>query len=250
MKVYLALADLGKATASLLSKRLSVPRTTVYSVLENLIAKGVISIEHKGNTTFYKANTPNSLLGIVQKEKEQVKAKEATANELVKLITPFFKSKNFSIPRLQLFEGKQNVNNMLFEHTDVWRNEIYALDYIWWGYQDHTFVEHYIEWLEMVWESADEKERVKIFSNQAPIEQTAQSMFPERREVRFLPEAYHFNSSIWVLGSHIVLLMTSQKPHYAYQFKDPVFAGNLRTLFKLLWTIDIEQLSVVDESST
>jgi hypothetical protein len=44
-----------------------------------------------------------------------------------------------------------------------------------------------------------------------------------------------FSSSIWIYGGYIVMGITSQKPHYALQMKEPVFASNLRTVFELLW---------------
>ena len=56
IKVFLSLAEVGKSPASLIAKRVHIPRTTAYSVLDKLVERGVVSIEHKGSSTFYTAN--------------------------------------------------------------------------------------------------------------------------------------------------------------------------------------------------
>ncbi|MDC0358440.1 helix-turn-helix domain-containing protein, partial [Oligoflexia bacterium] len=235
--VYLALAELGKSTASLLAKRVNIPRTTAYSVLDNLVQKGVVSQEQKGASTFYSCNKPQALMRMVEREQEDLKQKAAMAHELMNLVGPYFKGKNFSIPKLQFFEGKQNLKNLLYDYLQEWRDSMSQYDYTWWGYQDHTFIEQNLGWLKDVWKTASPEEHVKLISNTSEIEQKLGGKFPARREIRTVPPPYQFSSTIWILGDYILLIMTRQKPHYAFQMRDPVFGENLRTLFQMLWQL-------------
>ena len=82
-QAYLSLAEIGKCTAQLLGKRLGVPRTTAYSVLDSLVAKGMVSIEKRKNSTFYTANAPEVLRRILEKQKQVLEEKEKVAAEVI-----------------------------------------------------------------------------------------------------------------------------------------------------------------------
>ncbi|MCB0319080.1 MAG: helix-turn-helix domain-containing protein [Bdellovibrionales bacterium] len=234
IKVFLSLAEVGKSPASIIAKRVRIPRTTAYSVLDKLVEKGVVSVEHRGSSSFYTANPPNSLLRIIEKEKEELKFRESAAKNLVELINPFFKGTNFSIPKFQFYEGDKNLKNMFYDNLPIWRESVAKYDYTWWGYQDHTWAEQNLDHIEYSWKTASPKEKLKFFTNQSTIEVKISKKY-KRREIKLVPAGIDFSSSIWVLGDYIVLVMTRHKPNYAYQLKDPVFSKNLRSVFQMLW---------------
>lgn len=238
MQVYLCLAELGKTTASLTAKKLQIPRSTAYSVLEALVQRGVVSLEQTSGATYYVVNQPEALQRMVAREKEQclqeLSDKEEAATELLKQVTPFFKSTNYSVPRLQFFEGTANVESMLYDLCRDWQKSISRYDYVWWGYQDHQFVETYREWLDYYWATMHEKERIMLLSNKSETEKDLKGQIA-RRQIKMPPKGLDFSSTIWVLGDYVVTIMTRQKPHYAFQLKDAVFAANQRNMFQMLW---------------
>ena len=233
-RVYLCLAEIGKATASLIAKRQRMPRTTVYSVLENLMQKGLVSQEEKSATTFFMANKPSALMRIIEEEKNRLREKEKETKKLVELIQPFFRGRNFSVPRLQFFEGKKSIEAMLYDSLPIWRQSLSETDLTWWGYQDPSFVERYLPWLEHVWKSWHPNEKVKLLSHKSEIEKKVAGT-RSGREVRIISEKIIFSSTIWVAGDYIILIMTRQEPQYAFVLRDPVFSTNLRSVFQLLW---------------
>ncbi len=234
VKVYLSLAELGKASPALVAKRIGLPRTTVYSVLGNLSEKGLVSSEQQGRATYFSALPPSALARTLESERAKLKAKERTATELSALIEPLFRATNFSIPRTQFYEGRNAVENLLYEQSPHWRESILQHDKIWWGYQDHTLVEEYRTWLDWYWPSMLEGERIQLISNQAPIERKLKGKIPNRTIIRG-SKGFHFSSTIWICGDYIILIMSKQDPHYAFQIRDPVFAANLREVFRMLW---------------
>lgn len=239
IKTYLALAEIGKANISILAKKVSLPRSTIYSVLEGLVDKGVVSIEHGEPITFYSINKPASLISMVQAEKQEIEkkfaAKEIAAQELARSIEPLFQSKNYSVPRIQFFEGTRNVERMLYDFELEWQKSIAKEDFTWWGYQDVEFVSQYRTWLDHYWALLlKPAEKIWLLSNQSVVEEKLKGKVA-RRIIKQLPQGVEFSSTIWVLGEYVVTIMIRQKPHYAFLLKDAVFAANQRTIFKMLW---------------
>lgn len=234
-KVYLALAELGKASPAILAKRIGLPRTTVYSILESLSEKGLVAAEKQMQRTYFSALPPSALSRTIETERANLKEKERAASELEQLVSPFFRSVNFSIPKMQFFEGKNAVSNLLYEQGMKWGESTQQYDSIWWGYQDHTFVEQYRTWLDWYWPNRGPEEKVQLISNRTPIERELKGKI-KNREIIVGPKGFHFSSTIWVCGDYIILIMTRQEPHYAFQIKDTVFAANMREMFKMLWT--------------
>ncbi len=238
IKVYLALAGMGKASAALLAKKAGIPRSTGYTVLESLLKRGLVSREQSQEISFYVANQPDALKRMVEEEKRaqdgKLREKEQAVSELLPLLKSFFKRENYSIPKLQFFEGTTNVNNMLYEYCRNWQQSIAAVDNTWWGYQDHHFVETYREWLDFYWASMEPAEKICLLSNRSATEKKLKNRV-SRREIRVIPKEFQFSSTVWVVGDYVVSIMTRQQPHYAFQLQDAVFAANHRLMFQLLW---------------
>ena len=89
--VYLDLIEIGVAGANELSKSTGISRTTVYSVLNTLIDRGLVNTEKQaGGATLFIAGNPQALLRSVEREKTALLEKERRAKELVEAIQPFF----------------------------------------------------------------------------------------------------------------------------------------------------------------
>jgi HTH-type transcriptional regulator, sugar sensing transcriptional regulator len=68
--IYLALLDLGSATATKIAERSKLHRTNVYDSLERLVKKGLVSYISKGETKYFTAAEPENFVGLL-KQKEQ-----------------------------------------------------------------------------------------------------------------------------------------------------------------------------------
>ncbi len=240
IRTYLSLAELGRASGSALAKKSNQPRSTTYSALEGLIKRGLVSTEQDRDTVIYRANQPSALVSMVNSERSEAeqrfKRKEQTAKELVTIIEPYFQQKNFSVPKIQFYEGARNVERMLYENEAAWQESLCNEDLTWWGYQDLEFVKQYREWLDKYWSRMKPGERIWLLSNQSVIENRLAGKVP-RRIIKQIPPGIEFSSTIWIVGEYVVMIMIRQKPHYAYVLRDAVFAANQRAIFKLLWGV-------------
>lgn len=232
--LYLMLAETGKSTIQLLAKRAKLPRTTAYSVLEGLAQKGLVSEEKRGASRFFVANQPQALLRMVKREREELSKREKIAELFVEELKPLFRSKFFSVPKIQFFEGREAVEAMLYDFTPRWIESARMTDNIWWGYQDHTFVERYRAWLDYYWSVKHPDNKIQLISNDAPVEKELKGKV-QGRQILPVPGDFNFSSTIWVCGEYISLVMTRNEPNYAFLIQDAVFAENMRLLFRLLW---------------
>ena len=240
-RVYLRLAESGKSSASQIAARCKLKRPTVYSILQSLEDKNLVQQVQEANQpqAFYVAAEASSLVKMLENEEqsyhEKMKIKKDLAKELIKEVEPFFKSTNYSIPKLTFYEGTTEINKLLYEECFNWQKSISHYDLTWWGYQDHGFVEQYFDWLGYYWKSRLPNESIKLFSNKSEIEDTLAGKITDR-VMKIVPDKFNFSSTIWILGEYVITIMTRQKPHYAFVLKDAVFASNQRQIFQLLWS--------------
>lgn len=230
--------DIGKGAAQLIAKRTGLPRSTVYSGLDSLADKGLVRKEERKGTTLFSVDDPKALVELIAKEREKVERRSQVANELAEQLQPLFKSTNYSVPRLEFIEGRGKVEEFLYRMLPAWRESIKKYQPIsTWGYQDHSFVKIYNRWIEECWRVLHVEGKIpgRILSNISETERSLAGKIPHR-EVRVLDPEMQFTSSIWVMGDYITMIMTQNEPYYAFQIHDPVFAANLRELFRHLYS--------------
>jgi predicted transcriptional regulator len=235
-KVYLELAALGKCTAQQISRRAKIPRGSVYFFLDQLIERGLASSEKKRGTTFFLPHKPQALVRMVEKEQQEIETKLDLAQLISKQLEPFFENRFYSVPSIQFFDGAQAVEGMLFEYLDSWMQQLYDSDNIWWGFQDHKFVELNQKFLELYWNKKPKDQRVQLFSNDALIEKKLAGKV-KNREIRSVPPQFRLTSTLWVCGDYIITININDKVQNAFQVKDANLGANLRLIFALLWEL-------------
>jgi HTH-type transcriptional regulator, sugar sensing transcriptional regulator len=100
-KVYLELLKHKELTANELSKKISIDRTLTYTLINNLIEKGLISYIIKQNKKFFKSEKPENLLN-------PIKEKEFFISNLITKLNKIQKE-NYSSHEVKIFEGKEGL---------------------------------------------------------------------------------------------------------------------------------------------
>ncbi len=110
-KAYLELLKNHELTANELSKKTSTDRTLTYTLLNNLIEKGLVSYIIKANKKFFKAEKPENLLN-------PLKEKETRINDLILELNKIQKSDSMPY-EIKVFEGKEGLRtlfNLIFKN--------------------------------------------------------------------------------------------------------------------------------------
>ena len=55
------------------------------------------------------------------------------------------------------------------------------------------------------------------------------------RSIKFWKKGFDFTETQWIVGDYSIMIMSRQKPYYAVETHDAVYADNMRKLFKNLW---------------
>ena len=238
VRVFVSLSELGKAPAYVISKKTKLPRTTIYFVLDSLIQKELVIEESKKNARYFSIPSLGVISKLVERDRKELLLKESAGGQLVKLLSPLFNRRLFSIPSIQFFEGKREVLKMCNESLTDWHTSMTERDNTWWGFQDDTFVTEYRDFLESYWRMKNKDQQIKLFSNESHLEK---KLAIKNRIIRPFPIGFSFESVFWVCGDFIIVIMHRNSPQYGFQLRDRVLAKNISSIFSMLWKFSAPQ---------
>lgn len=235
IKIYLSVLEHTKITPALLARKTGVSRPTAYGVGKSLVEKGFIEADELSPTLYFVALPPENIEKIIKKEQLELEEKLKTAQSLVGELALVPRSKNYSIPKVRFIDEAHFLDFMMKESV-VWNKSGLAGDATWWGFQDHSLLDHYPEWFKWYFEYSAGKIKSKLITN---VEEK-----PTMNEV--LHKNYERSAKYWagaekikithaVLGDYILIANTQTKPHYIVEINDAVIANNLREIFKGFW---------------
>ena len=233
-QIYKTILEYGKIAPALISRKTGINRTTVYSVANELKSRGLIIEDLGGKTLYYLPANDSEIDKALAKDKKVLAEKEAGLKELKDALRLMPQSKTFSIPKIR-FIAEEDIEKYLYDATPRWTENQLANDTTWWGFQDHTFVEHYRDWIVWFWKQAPEVIDLKLFSNDSQIESSMKKEKIERRQIRFWNGETELSGTQWIVGTYIISIVTNQHPFYLVEINDAVLAHNMREVFKRLW---------------
>jgi len=237
--VYQAVLKYGKTTPAILAEVTKFNRTTVYSVSKELAAMGVIGEDLGGPQLYLVAKPPQELETLIKKGENELEQKREAVKQAVKELQGIAKTAKYPIPKIT-FVQEEEVENHLYKATPRWDESILQYDGTWWGFQDHSFVRYYEDWIDWYWETGSKPQtKLKLLSNEVA-EQIKKKKFT-RRQIRFWKESHNFQATTWILGDYVVMIATNQRPHYLVEIHDAVLAHDMRGVFKGIWKTQIEK---------
>jgi sugar-specific transcriptional regulator TrmB len=237
VKLYLAIQRNGKIKPAKLAELTKINRATVYNLAGTLLSKGLIAEDISGKTLYFAPLPPASLETILEENKRELKEKESLVKKAVGELSLLTTSKEYSVPKIRFVE-EGDLKKYLFDNLTKWQDAVIDSDGIWWGYQDHTFVENFESWIKASWETGQSKHhhyKSQIFTNESKIEQKIKGRYPaDKRGVRFLQKT-GFTATMWVCGDYLVTIVTNVHPFHLIEIHDPMIAHNTKEVFKKLW---------------
>lgn len=113
IKVYISLLKLGATTTGPIIDDSKIAKSIVYSILEKLIEKGLVSYVLKNNIKHYTAEHPRRILQYLEKKKTELDKKTKEVENLIPKLTQIQKPEEKI--EVQLYEGFKGVQSC-FEH--------------------------------------------------------------------------------------------------------------------------------------
>jgi sugar-specific transcriptional regulator TrmB len=237
IQVYLTLLKNGQTKPSVLAPLTKLKRASLYHLAKGVLAKGLIAEDFGGKTLQFIPLPPTSLEQMAKQARRELADKENLIKKAIGEISLISASKAYPVPKIRFIE-ENNLEKFLFDNLVKWQQESINSDGVWWGFQDHTFIENFEKWISASWqtkESKNEHYRAQVFTNESQIEEKIKYRYPkQKRNVRFLKEQT-FTATLWVCGDYLIIIATQQHPFYAFEIHDQLLANNMKTMFKKLW---------------
>ncbi len=238
IRIYLALLKHGKTKPSDLAKTTNLNRATLYAVAKGLVSKGIIAEDLSNKILYFIALPPENLNRILDQTKREIKEKELLIKGAVNELNLINCEKNYPVPKIRFIE-ENNLEKFLFDNIVKWQKEIISIDGVWWGFQDHSFVENFPKWIEETWKTKESKDgnyQAQVLTNVSEVEKKLIGKYQPKRQVKFFPDM-NFTSTVWVCGNYLVTISTRQHPFYAIEIHDELLAQNMREILKKLWSL-------------
>lgn len=230
--IYQQLFYGGQMSATQIAKQSGISRTSVYDLLDNLIERGLILETLKGGMKMFGVLPPEKIqLLIEEKEKSIILAKTA----LKDLQSEYKQNNKNSRPRLQLFEGKNELQQMMKDlllYRDItvyafWpiKKIINVLGKEFLKEFHEKRIERNIE-LKVIWPAKDLTEIKKL-----PFLAGGNEL---KREARSAPADINFSLGYAVYGN-TARFISSSNENYGFLVESPELAEVMKNQFELIW---------------
>jgi HTH-type transcriptional regulator, sugar sensing transcriptional regulator len=224
VRVYLGGLELGRASVLELSRRTSLPRTTLYPILERLTHQGVFRVGKEKKTTVYIAESPEMLDRQMQDREERF-AKTIPALQLLHETIQ-------EGPAVTFYEGtdgfkrlwKQIYRSGIKEYRLI-TSGVGLLDYVKEPYIIHRVI------AERISRGIESKQLIPMNKEAKKIVAKDKE---ELRESRFLPEGTALPSTVIIFGEQVAFITTRRENMMIIVASGDV-ALTYKTLFDLIW---------------
>jgi sugar-specific transcriptional regulator TrmB len=121
--VYMALVKLGISTASQISREVSLPRQTVYYILEVLISRELVEQTDQSGVKKFVAD-PFKIKSLIDKRKHELEAdKKKLDTEIMKIVSENYSSAE--LPKVQFYQGREGLKRLIADILDLYRKGKY-----------------------------------------------------------------------------------------------------------------------------
>ncbi len=233
-EAYFALQELGEAKTGLLCKKLGIPNSHIYSILDSLMRKGLVGFKLKNKIKVYKPTEPESLQLLFKRKQEQLKAQEKDILSLIGSLKLLPKNKETDSD-YQYYEGVPAIKSMIQEiYMNTPKNSTMFLL----SAKSESWEKINAFFLEM------HKLRVrrKVTLNMLMQEQTKnlQQHIRDRKKIGLVNiKLTNFNNDaeILITQKHLAIIDTSTKTKTPCGFKieNPIFIAMFNELFQFIW---------------
>lgn len=216
--LYLSALELGQETISELARHAQLKRPTAYLILEELKQRGLINTIVKGNRTYYGAEEPQKLLGLIA---EKQRALLATLPLLEAL-----NNRRADKPRVRFYEGKEGL-------LRIYEEMFATKEMRFWGSVAGAAknVPDIVSWFTKL--SLREKPVVYDLLADTPTDREyARRVIRPGYQIRFFPEKDKLEVDSMLAENKISFCTFSPEPHGLI-----IDSSSIAASFKLLWKL-------------
>lgn len=235
IRIYNAVLKLGTSTPTVFGKSAGMKRTTAYSIARGLVEKGLLTEDTTKRPRVFTPATPAEVVALTRVDKKQVMEREELLKKLAEELSSRSVASVYPVPTVRFIE-EAKISDFLRQQTMLWEaSMIETNEPTWWGFQDHTLLEHHGDWISWYWGRCPKEIDLKLISNRAQVEVKLGPKLSSRRMIKYWGEAANFLSTTWAIGDYFIMINTRTRPFYLVEIHDKLVAHDQREVFRNLW---------------
>lgn len=228
IKVYVALTQLGEATASQIAKKADLPRTTAISLLERLREDNYLSDHIYKGKTYYWIESPKIISDVLQHKVD-------IAENLSKLLNNLYRSEG-RFPSVQTCDSKSTIKKYIEKFLAGLdkKSVIYTID--------SPLAKNYAKiYFEDIGEVVVGQKKKKEILTQALVPYGSFKSIEENKlktqiiKIREMPEGIKFDASLWITKDTVVHF--SGNPLFIVSIKHEAICRGIKSIYDFLWNI-------------
>jgi sugar-specific transcriptional regulator TrmB len=227
--LYLTLLKIGASDVQGLIEETGFYKANTYLALERLCDKGIVSKITERNKRVYQIQSPKSLVGFIDKKKEELDEQKRLAEELTREVE-LSKKNNFTKETASVFKGLTGVKKIYEEIVDN------KLDYYVFGspLQSETIIPDYY------WENLHAKQEehgIKahmIFHKS--LRHWKKIISHKEIKIRFFDTSFEPLTETTIYGKKVAFVVWTEKPFVTIINNEHV-ANSYKQVFDMLWKI-------------
>jgi len=231
IEIYLSLLQMGEATIAEIAAKTKIKRTTVYSVFDTLVQKGLVTFLDKGWHRAYFAENPKKVLVYFKDQKQNIENQEKKFSEV---LPELFGLYNLSAtkPKIRYYEGVEGLKQ-IYEETLLLKPSQEML-----AYGQATLIHKILgdEWVENY---LVRRKKAKIFQRAIVEDSEAarehkQNDKGENRQTILVPQdKFPFVNEINIFGNKLSIVSFKEQMGVIIESAD--VAKTQRAIFELAW---------------
>ena len=228
-RVYIKLLEVGESKTGVLCKQLNIPSSNIYSILESLINKGVVSCKFFNNVKIFMPNNPESLNLLFIKRKELLEKQRTQTQQVIAQLKKI-PTQIDTYSDYKYYEGILGIKSMWMEIREMMpKNKEYAV----FGSVEESFATLNAFYMET--HSIRKKKKIK----ERIILPEGSEKYGIQREKIGLCEIKYMelqNEAEFGAFDKFMYIQSNNKKHpRSFLIKDETFAKTFRDIFEKLW---------------
>lgn len=235
-KVYLALLEIGSSTAQQVAQKSELKRPTTYVQLEFLMKRGLVTSFEKGPSTnsgqaktMFRAEDPEHLKQVLEKEKEEQKEKAGALEKILPGLGNLYLSAG-ERPRVRFFEGLSGLKTIQDEFLKtkekLVRSVANADDVL------ETFPAHGENYIPKRAQKGIHSKLIYTSAGGNILKESDEKML---RESKFVPlNKFTLSGEIAIYGNNVSISEFRKKP-FGVMIENEEIAKSFEAIFDLLW---------------
>lgn len=233
--------------ASFIARKLERSRSTVYTAIASLTAKGLVSTTYRNEVKQFVPAGPETLERMVRQERKRLEEKEKLVADLKGHLAAV-QHPEVHVPQVMLFEGVEGLKriylSMLRDAREGATMIVLRDEFIW---HDEWVFSWEAEWQERVRRWKTEKRiRTKLLVNPSKLELGKASFYRTREGLEFwyLPKAHAMDRfALYIVGDTVAIMSFETGNLIGIKITNAHLAENFTRLFEGLWNLSSPQKS-------